>query len=152
MNDGLRETISRFYSSKAFAVVGVSTNKRKFGNIVYRAMKERGFTVYPVHPTLPDVEGETCFHSVMDLPEQVKSIVTVVPPKVTEVVVSDCVRKGIRTVWMQQGSESDDAIDIARKYDIAVVHGQCLLMFLEPVGSVHAVHRWFKKMVGAYPG
>lgn len=144
--------MTQFFSSHAFAVVGVSANRRKFGNIIYRAMKERGFTVYPVHPALQMVEGEQCFHSIMDLPEQVKSIITVVPPKVTEDVLVDCVKKGIRTVWMQQGSESDGARDIARKYDIAVVHGQCLLMFLEPVTSVHAVHRWFKKVVGAYPG
>ena len=151
MSESLRKAIGTFYSSKAFAVIGVSTKRRKFGNIIYRAMKERGFTVYPVHPTLQSVEGESCFHSVMDLPEQVQSIVTVVPPRATEVIVSDCVRKGIQTVWMQQGSESEDAMSIARKHDITVVHGQCLLMFLEPVGSVHAVHRWLKKVVGAYP-
>jgi len=141
-----------FFSSQAYAVVGVSANRKKFGNIIYRAMKERGFTVYPVHPRLQMVEGEQCFRSVIDLPEQVRSIVTVVPPKVTEDVMLECIRKGIRTVWMQQGSESHDALNSACKYDITVIHGQCVLMFLEPVGSVHAVHRWFKKVVGAYPG
>ena len=151
MNNGLRETIDRFYSSNAFAVVGVSANRRKFGNIIYRAMRERRFTVYPVHPALQMIEGDKCYHSVMDLPEQVKSVVTVVPPKMTEDVIADCVRKGIRTVWMQQGSESEDARDIARAYDIAVIYKECLLMFLEPVTSVHAVHRWFKKVVGAWP-
>ena len=146
----MSEDIAKFFSSPAFAVIGVSANRRKFGNIIYRAMKERGFTVYPVHSTLPDVEGETCFHTVMDLPEQVKSVVTVVPPRITEVVVWDCVRKGIRTIWMQQGSASDGARDIARKYGVVVVYGECLLMYLEPVESVHAVHRWFSKMIGTY--
>jgi hypothetical protein len=34
---------------------------------------------------------------------------------------------------------------------ITVISGQCILMFLEPVVSAHAVHRWINKVVGAYP-
>jgi hypothetical protein len=31
------------------------------------------------------------------------------------------------------------------------VDGQCILMFLEPVKSIHKVNRWINKVVGTYP-
>jgi hypothetical protein len=148
----MQQDISTFFSSPAYAIVGASANHRKMGSVLYRTMRERGFNVYPVNPNINQLDGARVFPSVMELPDEVKSVVTVVPPEVTDEVMVDCVRKGIRSVWMQLGSQSKDAIDIARKYNLAVIHGQCLLMFLEPVNSVHAVHRWFKKLVGTYPG
>ena len=147
----MRHDIDAFFTSEAFAVVGVSSNHRKFGSVIYREMRERGFNVYPVNPNINRLEDTKVFPSVMDLPEEVKSVVTVVPPDVTDEVIVECVEKGIRSVWMQQGSQSKEAIGFARKHNMSVVHGQCLLMFLEPVNSVHAVHRWFKKLVGSYP-
>lgn len=147
----MNEAIERFFASQAYAVVGVSADRRKFGNAVFRMMKEREFQVYPVHPTLQTVEGSRCFASVADLPDTVKSIVTVVPPAVTEEVIRQSAAKGIAGVWMQPGSESREAVDIARKHAMTVVQHECVLMFLEPVTSIHALHRWIKKLVGRYP-
>jgi uncharacterized protein len=147
----MKDAIEKFFSSPAYAVVGVSTNRKKFGTTVYRMMKDRQFMVYPVNPNHDVVDGERCFATVNDLPEDVQSVVTVVPPAVAEAVLIDCVRKGIQAVWMQPGSDSADAIDIAKRYNLAIVHGQCIIMFLEPVKSFHTFHRWVNRLVGAYP-
>lgn len=147
----MKEAIEAFFSSNAYAVIGVSADRRKFGNKVFRALTERDFVVYPINPKLQTVENVKCLSSVMELPDDVKSVVTVVPPSITEEVLAQCVRKGIRAVWMQPGSESKDAVDIATKYNMTAVYKECILMFLEPVRSVHALHRWIKKLTGAYP-
>ena len=144
-------SVEQFFSSPAFGVIGVSADQRKFGNIVYRTMKQRPFITYPVHPRLAMVEGDRCFASVADLPEKVKSLVTVVPPSATEAVVAECVKRKINVLWMQPGSESERAIAEAEANGITVIQGQCILMFLEPVTSAHAVHRWFSKVIGTYP-
>jgi uncharacterized protein len=145
------ETIENFFSSSAYAVVGVSEDKKKFGNIVYNTMKQKKFTVYPVNPKLSIIEGDTCYTSLRDLPEDVKSVVTVVPPQVVSSIIKDCVQKKIAAVWMQPGSESEEAISYALQNNITVVSGECILMFLEPVESFHAIHRWIKKLFGLYP-
>ena len=147
----MNKAIEKFFSSSAYAVVGVSADRKKFGNKVFKMMKSRGFEVYPINPNLQTVEGVRCFSSLLELPETVKSIVTVVPPRVTEDVLAQCGRREIHAVWMQQGSESRNAVEIAEKHDMAVVYRKCILMYLEPVQSVHALHRWLSKMVGAYP-
>jgi uncharacterized protein len=143
--------IESFFSANAYAVIGVSAERKKFGNAVFRTMKQKGLTVYPVHRSLESVEGEKCFRTVNDLPADVTSIVTVVPPAVTESVVRDAMAKGVRHVWMQPGSNSRAAADAARNAGATVVDGECILMFLEPVDSIHALHRWVKKLVGRMP-
>jgi predicted CoA-binding protein len=147
----MKQAINSFFDSSAFAVVGVSANRKKFGNMAYRAMKDRGFVVFPVHPGLGTVEGDPCFPSVGDLPGEVTSVITVVPPSVTEGIVSDCIAKGIRAIWMQPGSHSATVIQKAREAGIVVIEGQCIMMFLEPVNGFHAFHRWVKRAVGSYP-
>ena len=146
-----RKPIDAFFASKAFAVVGVSADRKKFGNIVFRKMQEIGFRVLPVHPTLEAVEGETCYRSVSELPAEVQSVVTVIPPSQTERVIPACVQHGVKSIWMQPGSSSKQAVSAALDAGIHVIEGQCILMFLEPVQSVHKVHRWISKLVGTYP-
>jgi uncharacterized protein len=147
----MRNAIDTFFSSSAYAVVGVSANPKKFGNVVFRHMLENGFLVYPVNPKLGEVENRKCYPSVLELPNEVKSVVTVVPPAVTEEVLSNLYKRGVRAVWMQPGSESESSIRFAREHDIVVVHRECILMYLEPVKSMHAAHRWVNKLVGLYP-
>jgi len=146
-----RADIEGFFQSKEYAVVGVSADRRKFGNSVFRTMKEKGFTVYPVHPVSETVEGVKCYRSVADLPSAVESIVTVVPPAITENVIQEGIAKKVRHIWMQPGSVSKSAAKAAREAGATVVEGECILMFLEPVESIHALHRWIKKLLGRYP-
>ena len=147
----MRTAIDAFFRSDAFGVVGVSADRRKFGNVVYRALRERGLKVFPVHHSHDRVEGDRCFRSVRELPPEVRAVVTVVPPAATEQVVEDCIARGISSLCMQQGSESTAAVTAAGAKGIAVVHGKCILMFLEPVRSIHAFHRGIMKLIGKYP-
>ena len=147
----MRPAIENFFAAKAFGVVGASRNRKKFGNAVFREMKQRHLTVFPVNPHADSVEGTPCLSGVMDLPEGVEAVVTVVPPEQTLRVVEECRQRGIRSLWMQPGSQSSQAISAARSYGMNVVHGECILMFLEPVSSMHSFHRWLRKLIGRYP-
>ena len=146
-----RETVESFLASDAFAVIGVSADRKKFGNVVYRTMKEKHAEVYPVHRTLENVEGDVCYRNVAALPANVHSVVTVVPPAVTASVVKECAARGITHIWMQPGSESKEALAEAGKAGMQAIAGECILMFLEPVKSIHKFHRFVKKVVGSYP-
>jgi predicted CoA-binding protein len=148
----MNEAIEKFFSSDAYAVVGVSEDRRKFGNAVFREMRDREFNVYPVNPRLSFVEDRVCYKTVSDLPEEVRSVVIVVQPQVAEQVVAECKWKGIENIWLQRGAQSREAIAYAKENGLNLVHGECVLMFLEPVKSFHALHRWVKKLTGTYAG
>ena len=145
-----RAALGEFLRLPTLAVIGVSADQKKFGNIVYRALVERGVTVYPVHRSLTEVEGVKCFQRIEDLKGKIEGVVTVVPPAETERMMESCAEAGVKAVWMQQGSESPAAIEAARQLGMRVVSGECILMYLEPVAAIHGVHRWVKKLFGGY--
>ncbi len=146
-----RSTIDDFLAQSSFAVVGVSRDPGKFGNAVFRMLQDRGVKVYAVNSHVDSIDGVKCYGSLKDLPEKVEGVVSVVPPDQTEIIVKQIAELGIRRVWMQQGSESRKAIQYCEQYGIDAVYGRCIMMFAEPVASVHKLHRWALKLLHRLP-
>ncbi len=132
--------IKTFLAQHHIAIVGVSRT-RGFGNTILKALLERGFDIFPVNANADMIEGRPCFRALAHLPEPVEAVIAVVPPHQTLNVVDDCIRLGIKHLWMQQGSESKDAIVRAEAAGISVVHHACVLMYAEPKG-IHRLHHW----------
>ena len=125
------ESIARFLDSPAFGVVGASPRRHKYGNKVLRCYQQNGRTAIPVNPREPAIEGVRCVASVLELPDEVRSISVITPPAVTERVVEEAVRRGIRNVWMQPGAESERAVATCAAAGINVIaDGSCLLVVL----------------------
>ena len=120
--------ITEFLSHKIWAVIGVSNNTAKYGHKVYFQLKKAGYEVYAVNPGLDSIAGDTCYPSLGELPTKPDAVSIVVPPKVTEQVIKDCIKLGITRVWMQPGSESDEAIRNGEEHGIEVIHDQCVLI------------------------
>jgi predicted CoA-binding protein len=146
-----KESVENFISKSKLAVVGVSQSGKKFGNTIYKELKTKGYEVYPVNPGAEKINGEVCYKDLSSLPEKVEGVITVVPPAVTEKIVVDANTAGINSIWMQQGSESEKAINYCNENGIDVIHGECILMFAEPVESIHKFHKWFWKIFGKLP-
>jgi uncharacterized protein len=125
------DPIERFLQSRAYGVVGASPRRHKYGNKVLRCYQQNGRRAIPVNPHETEVEGAACVASVLDLPDDVKSISVITPPAVTERVVQDAIRKGIENVWMQPGAESEASIVACREAGINVIaDGSCVLVVL----------------------
>lgn len=117
-----------FPKYRKWAVVGVSEDRSKYGNRIYRDLKEAGYHVYAVNPRLEQVEGDPCYPSVKNLPETPDVVDLVVPPGVSLAVVRDCKEAGIQRIWFQPGSESDEAIQAATDAGMEVVHDACVMI------------------------
>lgn len=123
--------IDAFLASGPFAVAGASTDRSKFGNRVLRCYLEHGLEAHPVNPNAAEVEGLPAFPDVESLPEDVGALSIVTPPEVTERIVEQAARAGIRHLWMQPGAESDAALERARELGLDVIAGgPCLLVEL----------------------
>jgi predicted CoA-binding protein len=125
------DPIERFLTSPAYGVVGASLRRHKYGNKVLRCYQQNGRRVIPVNPRETVIEGATCVATVLDLPDDVQSISVITPPSVTERVVDEAIRKGIKHVWMQPGAESDQAVAACEAAGINVIaDGSCVLVVL----------------------
>jgi predicted CoA-binding protein len=146
-----KAAIKDFLDQRTLAVVGVSRGGKKFGNTAYKELKAKGYQVFPVNPHVDAIDGDRCYSSLSALPEPVGGVLIVVPPRETEQVVRDAAAAGIRRVWMQQGAESQAAIQFCEERGISAIHGECILMFAEPAAFYHRLHRWVWRLLGKLP-
>lgn len=124
-----RQLIADFVNRRVWAVVGASQNRSKFGNRVYRSLRDAGYTVFPVSPKAGELEGAKVYPSLADLPEPPEVIDLVVPPPVTEQVVKEAHELGLTRVWMQPGAESEAAIAYCLEHGMQVVHDACAMVW-----------------------
>lgn len=95
---------------KTVAVIGASTDRRKFGNKAVRAFREAGYRVIPITPGHDEVEGLAAYASVEDVPGDIDMATFYVPASVGEGLVDGIVRKGITEIWVNPGAESEALI------------------------------------------
>jgi predicted CoA-binding protein len=134
MSSSVSASIQDFVGQKTLAVVGVSSKGAGFGARVYRNLKRKGYDVMAVNPKAGEFEGDPCYPDLKSLPRKPGGVVLVVPPAVSEKVVEEAVETGIGRVWMQEGAESDRAIEIGRERGLSVVHGRCIMVVTDGDG------------------
>ena len=95
---------------KTVAIIGASSNRNKFGNKAVRAFVRQGYTVYPVNPNEPEVEGLATFKSIQDVPTRPEMVSVYVPPPVLLKLLPDIAAKGCDELWLNPGTQSDEVL------------------------------------------
>lgn len=142
------QAVDNFLKCNSLAVAGVSRDKRKFGYIVYNHLKINNYKVFPIIPKMKEIDSDKCYPNLAELKEKIDGVILVVPPLQSEKIVREANKLGIKAVWFQQGSSSDEAVKFCEENDISFLKDECILMFAEPVKSVHKFHRWLWKILG----
>jgi hypothetical protein len=145
-----RALIDELLAERSLALCGAS-RKKKFGNTILKELVAKGYRVQLVHPEADSIDGVACVRSLAELREPVGAVVVVVPPAQAEQILRDAAAAGIKRVWLQQGSESEEVVRLGEELGLAVVHGHCILMFAEPAIWIHRLHRFFKRMGKSFP-
>ncbi len=143
--------IQNFLSLKTFAIIGVSRNDKKFGNTIYSELRTRNNKVYVINPNLDKYENAICYPDIKSLPEKPDGLIISVNKEKTLGIVKEAHTSEIKNIWIQQMSDTSEAIEYCENNNINVIYKQCLLMFLEPVAGFHKFHRFFKKLFGRLP-
>lgn len=129
--DGVGKQIETFLAAPAFAVAGASDDTYKYGHKCYKCYLQHGLKAYPLNPNCQTVMGNPCYPDLASLPEPVESLSIITPPAVTEKVIDDAIKCGVKNIWLQPGAESRPAIERAQKAGIEVIYGgPCLLVVL----------------------
>lgn len=112
---------------KIWAVVGANQNREKYGNMIFRKLKTKGYEVYAVNPLYDTVEGEPCYHDLSSLPKVPEVIDMVVSPKRSKPVLEEAAGLGIKYIWFQPGTFDDETLELARKLNLEAVQA-CVLV------------------------
>jgi uncharacterized protein len=153
--DSLKLAAADFLAQERLAVAGVSRDGAHVANLVYRRLRERGYTVFALNPNADEVEGDRCYHSLSDIPGGVTGVFIATRPESAPEVVRQCAAAGVPRVWMHRsfgtGSVSAEAAAIGESAGIRVIAGACPMMFIEPVDIGHRCMRWLLGATGKLP-
>jgi predicted CoA-binding protein len=106
---------------KTVAVIGASSDRRKFGNKALRAFRDEGYKVIPINPNEPAIEGVATYPSVVDVPEKIDMATVYVPPEIGITLLDGFEQKRIPEIWINPGAESDALIAEARRRKLNVI-------------------------------
>lgn len=106
---------------RTVAVVGASSDRRKFGNKAVRAFLSQGYQVVPINPHETAVEGILTYGSVLDVPGPIDMATVYVQPDVAYRLLDEFERKQIPEIWINPGAESDELLAEARRRKLNVI-------------------------------
>ena len=92
------------------AVIGASADRRKYGNKAVRAYLRQGWTVYPVHPSATEIEGQRAYPSLRDVPAPLDRVSLYLPPEAGMSVLDDLAAVPHKEFYVNPGAESPELI------------------------------------------
>lgn len=130
-DDGLREQLK---NAQVIALVGHSDKPDRDSYRVGMFLREQGYTVYPVNPTVSAINGERSYATLAEIPEPI-DIVDVFRgvrhlPRITE----EAIQAGAKVVWGQLAITHADAIAAAEAAGMDYVMDRCIKIEYQRLG------------------
>ena len=133
-------TTAEFLSHKKLALVRLSPQTQVMGDMT-KELVPKGYDISVVYlntgPLDPSID------SVKDV---VEGAIISVPKSECEAAVREAIDAGIPRLWLQAGCDSKEALALCEEKGVPVVRGACVLMYAQPVQSVHRFHRGIWKV------
>jgi len=106
---------------KTVAVIGASSNGDKWGNKAVRAFAQQGYTVYPVNPNEPEVEGLKTYASIKEVPVRPQTVTVYIPPPRLLKILPDIAARGCDELYLNPGTESEAVLAKAAELGLNVI-------------------------------
>ena len=118
------------------AVIGASLDRSKYGNKAVRAFVDQGWEVFPVHPTLTEIEGLRAFPDLAAIPEaRLDRVSLYVPPEIRIGVLDQSLRETVAEVGLNPGTESPAPLERAEAPGLNVIQACSILAIGEHPGK-----------------
>jgi len=112
--------------AKTIAMVGISADPQKAGNMVATYLQYEGYRIIPVNPNYEQILGETCYPDLRSVPEHVDVVDIFRPSSECVEIARQAIEKRARGVWMQLRIVNLEAAQLAESAGLAVVMDKCM--------------------------
>jgi hypothetical protein len=106
--------------AQTIAVVGHSNKPDRTSYQIAQIMKDHGYTIYPVNPTVDTIDGEPAYSSLKDIPAEIDIVQVFRRSEYLAEIVDEALAAGAGSVWAQSGIKSDDAAAKADQIDLVM--------------------------------
>jgi len=114
-------------ASHVIAVVGLSADSRKVSHQVAAYLKDHGYRIIPVNPSVEEVLGEKSYPDLQSIPENVDVVEVFRRPEYLPEIADEAIFIGAKVLWMQTGIKSEEAAEKARAAGLTVVQDACMM-------------------------
>ncbi|MDD4971212.1 MAG: CoA-binding protein [Paludibacter sp.] len=146
-----KQNITDFLDCQSMAIAGASRNEKSFSAQVAKHLDTLGYDLWLVNPEFEQVKADTHrVQSIMQLPSEIDHLLVLTSKSQTEMVINHAIAKGIKHIWIQQQSETLNAIEFSEDNNVNLIHNHCIFMFTQPEG-IHKFHCRLKQFFGGLP-
>ena len=114
---------------KTIAVVGLSPNPSRPSYGVSQAMRGFGYTIIPVHPSAREVLGARAYTGLAAVPVPIDLVNVFRRPEFVDGIVDDCLKLGLKNLWIQEGIVNEPAALRGVKAGMMVVMDCCIYRY-----------------------
>ncbi len=125
-NPGVKERCALLKRVKTIAVVGLSPNPDRPSYGVSKAMQGFGYTIIPVHPAAREILGAKAYPRLADIPAPIDLVNVFRQAEHLDGVVDECLKLGLKNLWIQEGIVNEPAALKARQGGMNVVMDRCI--------------------------
>lgn len=132
MDDATRtQLLDIFDRAQTIAVVGASADESKPAHKIPAYLQQMGYRIIPVSPRGGELFGEKVYASLADITEHVDVVDVFRPPAESVSVAEAAAATDADVLWFQPGTDTGEAVRIARQAGKTVISGRCM-------GATHA--------------
>lgn len=121
----LRELLKQ---ARVIAVVGHSDQPYRTSYNIGRYLRDAGYKVYAVNPTIESVDGERAYATLADVPEPIDIVNVFRRAEYLQGVVDDAIAVKAKAVWAQLGVVDHQAAGTAEQAGLSMVMNRCIMV------------------------
>jgi len=125
-NPGPDAIRSLLESVKTIAVVGYSPKPSRPSHAIAAQLQRFGYRVIPVRPGIAEGLGEKAYPNLSAVPDAIDLVDVFRSPPELPAIVDECLRLGLKAIWMQEGAANEEAAERAAAGGMQVVMDRCI--------------------------
>jgi uncharacterized protein len=119
----MRDVLTR---AKVIAVVGHSDKPERTSYQIAQFLLSVGYTVYPVNPTVKEIDGQLSYSSLQEIPQTIDIVNIFRRSEYLSEVVEQAISINAKTIWAQLGISNQQAAQKALLSGLNVVMDACI--------------------------
>ncbi|MDI6820794.1 MAG: acetate--CoA ligase family protein [Patescibacteria group bacterium] len=129
--------LNKFFDPESIAIIGATPEKNKVGYaVLFNLLRGKNRKIYPVNPTREEILGLNCYHSVLDIKDQIDLAIIIVRAEFVPSALIECGKKKISNAIVissgfkesgEDGKKLEEKLkQICKKYKISLLGPNCL--------------------------
>ena len=113
-------------NAQHIAVIGHSEKRHRTSYQIAHYLRSVGYIVYPVNPTVTEIDGAKSYASLAELPVTPDIVDVFRRSEYLPAIVEEAIAIAPTLVWAQLGVSSEDALKIATEAGLPIVMDKCI--------------------------